>query len=82
MLCDIVGQMFEEKFLAKVFTPQALSSNREVRMVFDRLAHASFMRLHPSSMDKVSVIMSYIQSYCVYMLLKTFIKLYYSIAVV
>ena len=55
MLCDIVGQMFEEKFLVKIFTPDMLKSNREVRLVFDKLAHASFMRLNPSSMDKVCV---------------------------
>ena len=70
MLCDIVGQMFEEKFLAKVFTPQVLLSNREVRLVFDRLAHASFMRLNPSSMDKVSVIIiiiEYTMCLCAYM---------------
>lgn len=53
VLCDIVGQMFDEKFLVKIFTPDVLLSNREVRLVFDKLAHASFMRLNASSMDKV-----------------------------
>ena len=55
VLCDIVGQMFDEKFLVKIFTPGVLLSNREVRLVFDKLAHASFMRLNASSMDKVCV---------------------------
>ena len=55
VLCDIAGQMFEEKFLAEIFTPKALLSNRDIRVVFDKLAHTSFMRLNPSSMDKVCV---------------------------
>ena len=57
VLCDIVGQMFDEKFLVKIFTPGVLLSNREVRLLFDKLAHASFMRLNASSMDKVCVCM-------------------------
>ena len=55
VLCDIIAQMFEEKFLVEIFTPQMFLNNKDIRMVFDRLAHASFMRLNPSSMDKVSV---------------------------
>ena len=64
VLCDIVGHMFEEEFLVRVFTPQVLLSNREIRLVFDKLAHASFMRLNQSSMDKVGVQCDYIICVC------------------
>ena len=57
--------MFEEKFLARLFTPQSLLSNREIRLVFDKLAHASFMRLNPSSMDKVSICINVCVCQCV-----------------
>ena len=53
MLCDIVSQMTEEKCLEEIFNPQFLPGKAAIRSLFDRLAHASIMRLNTSSMDKV-----------------------------
>lgn len=46
--------MFNKKFLEELFKPQELYSKKALRTVFDRLAHASIMRLNQASMDKVS----------------------------
>lgn len=51
---DIVTTMFNKKFLEELFKPQELYSKKALRTVFDRLAHASIMRLNQASMDKVS----------------------------
>ena len=37
----------------ELFKPQPLYSKKAMRTVFDRLAHASIMRLNAASMDKV-----------------------------
>lgn len=52
---DIITTMFNKKFLEELFKPQELYSKKALRTVFDRLAHASIMRLNQASMDKVSV---------------------------
>lgn len=57
---DIITTMFNKKFLEELFKPQELYSKKALRTVFDRLAHASIMRLNQASMDKVS--------HCVYTL--------------
>lgn len=51
---DIITTMFNKKFLEELFKPQELYSKKALRTVFDRLAHASIMRLNQASMDKVS----------------------------
>lgn len=51
---DIITTMFNNKFLEELFKPQELYSKKALRTVFDRLAHASIMRLNQASMDKVS----------------------------
>lgn len=51
---DIVGTMFNKRFMEELFKPQDTYSKKAMRTVFDRLAHASIMRLNSASMDKVS----------------------------
>lgn len=53
VLHDIVGTMFNKRFMEELFKPQELYSKKAMRTVFDRLAHASIMRLNAPSMDKV-----------------------------
>lgn len=36
-----------------LFKPQELFSKKTLRIVYDRMAHASIMRLNQASMDKV-----------------------------
>ena len=50
---DIVCNMFNERFLDEIFKPQEVCSKKGLRIVFDKLAHTSIMRLNESSMDKV-----------------------------
>ena len=56
VLHDIIGTMFNKRFIDELFKPQELFSKKAIRTVFDRLAHASIMRLNSASMDKVSTI--------------------------
>ncbi|XP_048880899.1 protein OSCP1 isoform X2 [Brienomyrus brachyistius] len=55
---DIISTMFNKKFLEELFKPQELYSKRALRTVFDRLAHASIMRLNQASMDKLYDLMT------------------------
>ena len=50
---DITTTMFNKRFMEELFKPQELYSKKAMRTVFDRLAHASIMRLNAASMDKV-----------------------------
>ena len=50
---DIIGTMFNRRFMEELFKPQDTYSKKAMRTVFDRLAHASIMRLNTASMDKV-----------------------------
>lgn len=50
---DIITTMFNKKFMEELFKPQDLYSKKALRTVYDRLAHASIMRLNQASMDKV-----------------------------
>ena len=56
VLNDIVATMFNKRFMEELFKPQPLYSKKAMRTVFDRLAHASIMRLNAASMDKVSFV--------------------------
>ncbi|XP_059165805.1 protein OSCP1-like [Physella acuta] len=58
VLCDIVQTMFNKKFLDELFKPQTLYSKKAMRSVFDRIAHASIMRLNAASMDKLYDLMT------------------------
>ena len=53
VLHDIIATMFHKRFMDELFKPQPLYSKKAMRTVFDRLAHASIMRLNAASMDKV-----------------------------
>uniref|UniRef100_A0A4W4HQS6 Organic solute carrier partner 1 n=1 Tax=Electrophorus electricus TaxID=8005 RepID=A0A4W4HQS6_ELEEL len=55
---DIITTMFNNKFLEELFKPQELYSKKALRTVFDRLAHASIMRLNQASMDKLYDLMT------------------------
>lgn len=55
---DIISTMFNKKFLEELFKPQELYSKKALRTVFDRLAHASIMRLNQASMDKLYDLMT------------------------
>ena len=56
VLHDIISTMFHKRFMEELFKPQPLYSKKAMRTVFDRLAHASIMRLNAPSMDKVIII--------------------------
>ncbi|XP_031818027.1 protein OSCP1 isoform X1 [Sarcophilus harrisii] len=55
---DLISTMFNKKFLEELFKPQELYSKKALRTVYDRLAHASIMRLNPASMDKLFDLMT------------------------
>ncbi|EDV25143.1 uncharacterized protein TRIADDRAFT_50333 [Trichoplax adhaerens] len=55
---DIVGTMFNKRFMEELFKPQEMYSKKAMRTVFDRLAHASIMRLNAASMDKLYDLMT------------------------
>lgn len=63
---DIVGTMFNKRFVEELFKPQDTYSKKAMRTVFDRLAHASIMRLNTASMDKVQYdIFSHLNSWAI-----------------
>lgn len=55
---DIIGTMFNKRFMEELFKPQDTYSKKAMRTVFDRLAHASIMRLNSASMDKLYDLMT------------------------
>ncbi|XP_050182587.1 protein OSCP1 isoform X3 [Myiozetetes cayanensis] len=55
---DIISTMFNRKFMEELFKPQELYSKKALRTVYDRLAHASIMRLNQASMDKLYDLMT------------------------
>lgn len=50
--------MYSPKFIAELFKPQQVYTNRSTRQIFDRLAHSSIMRLNENSMDKLYDLMT------------------------
>ncbi|XP_052709052.1 protein OSCP1-like isoform X4 [Crassostrea angulata] len=58
VLHDIISTMFHKRFMEELFKPQPLYSKKAMRTVFDRLAHASIMRLNAPSMDKLYDLMT------------------------
>ena len=50
--------MLNKRFVEELFKPQDLYTKKAMRTVFDRLAHASIMRLNSASMDKVGFCLS------------------------
>ncbi|XP_026558564.1 protein OSCP1 isoform X1 [Pseudonaja textilis] len=55
---DIIGGIFNKNFMDELFKPQELYSRKALRAVFERLVHASIMRLNAPSMDKTYVSLS------------------------
>uniref|UniRef100_A0A8C8HC07 Organic solute carrier partner 1 n=1 Tax=Oncorhynchus tshawytscha TaxID=74940 RepID=A0A8C8HC07_ONCTS len=55
---DIIATMFNKTFLEELFKPQELYSKKTPKTVFERLAHASIMRLNQASMDKLYDLMT------------------------
>jgi len=47
--------MFNKRFMDEIFKPQEVYSKKSLRTILERFAHASVMRLNPSSMDKVII---------------------------
>lgn len=70
VLHDIISTMFHKRFMEELFKPQPLYSKKAMRTVFDRLAHASIMRLNAPSMDKVNLSNFYSKHSAVYMYFK------------
>ena len=63
VLNDIASTMFNKKFIHEIFLKHTpLYSKKVLRAMFDRLAHASIMRLNAGSMDKVGVM---VDGWCV-----------------
>ncbi|KAG3282761.1 protein OSCP1 isoform X2 [Ictidomys tridecemlineatus] len=58
VLNDIISTMFNRKFMEELFKPQELYSKKALRTVYNRLAHASIMRLNQASMDKLYDLMT------------------------
>lgn len=58
VLHDIISSMFNKRFMDELFKPQDAYSKKAMRTVFDRLAHASIMRLNTASMDKLYDLMT------------------------
>jgi len=50
---DIVGQMFDSNCVKELFRPQKVFTKKALRTVFERLAHASIMKLNSTAMDKL-----------------------------
>ncbi|XP_023489155.1 protein OSCP1 isoform X1 [Equus przewalskii] len=67
VLNDIVSTMFNRKFMEELFKPQELYSKKALRTVYDRLAHASIIRLNQASMDKLYDLMTVAFKYQVLM---------------
>ena len=57
VLCDVVRTMFSRRFVDELFKPQFLYKDRNVRQIFDKLAHSSIMKLNETSMGKLYSLM-------------------------
>ncbi len=53
---DIVSQMFDSNCVKELFRPQRVLTMSSLRVVFNRLAHASIMKLNAAAMEKVNKI--------------------------
>jgi len=56
VLLDMTGVMFNKRFMDEVFKPQEVYPKKSLRAILERFAHASVMRLNPTSMEKVLII--------------------------
>ena len=61
VLNDISRTMFNKKFIMEIFLKhQPIHSKKILRAMFDKLAHASIMKLNTESMDRVGFWCSYL----------------------
>uniref|UniRef100_A0A1I7WFA9 PCI domain-containing protein n=1 Tax=Heterorhabditis bacteriophora TaxID=37862 RepID=A0A1I7WFA9_HETBA len=71
VLQDIMGQVLKDKTLQEIFKsdeyltfrPQEIPSRRYLRVLFEKLAHSSIMRLNETSMDKLFDLMLMMTKY-------------------
>ena len=65
---DIVSTMFNRRFIEEIFNKhQPIYSRRVLKTMFDKLAHASIMKLNSNSMDKLYDLMTMAVKYQVLM---------------
>ena len=65
---DIVSTMFNRRFIEEIFGKhQPIYSRRVLKTMFDKLAHASIMKLNSNSMDKLYDLMTMAVKYQVLM---------------
>ena len=65
---DIVSTMFNRRFIDEIFNKhQPIYSRRVLKTMFDKLAHASIMKLNSNSMDKLYDLMTMAVKYQVLM---------------
>ncbi|XP_067141105.1 protein OSCP1 isoform X2 [Centruroides vittatus] len=64
---DIVKTMFDRQFMDEIFKPQQLYSKSALRSLFEKIAHASIMKLNTPSMDKLYDLMTMVFKYQVYL---------------
>ena len=53
---DIASQMFEKNSVRELFKPQKVLTKNALKVVFEKLAHASIMTLNGTAMEKVRVL--------------------------
>mmetsp|Transcript_14389 Transcript_14389/g.47266 ORF Transcript_14389/g.47266 Transcript_14389/m.47266 type:complete len:405 (-) Transcript_14389:471-1685(-) len=58
VLQDVSSSLFDAAFVDALLRPQALYTLQATRLIFERLAHSSIMRLSESSMDKLFDLMT------------------------
>ena len=58
VLREVIGAMYSPDFVDVLFQPQAMYTSASTRLIFDKLAHSSLMRLNKSSMDKLYDLMT------------------------
>ncbi|GAB6030388.1 Protein oscp1 [Chamberlinius hualienensis] len=67
VLNDIISTMINKDFVKELFRPQDLYSKGALKSTFDKLAHASIMKLNASSVDKLYDLMSMAFKYQLYL---------------
>ncbi|KRX45961.1 Protein OSCP1, partial [Trichinella murrelli] len=60
---EIVAAIFCSRFLEQLFEPQELPSQPSMRLLFEKLAHSSIMRLGGNSLDKLYDLMTMMFKY-------------------
>jgi hypothetical protein len=53
VLQDIVKSMLNKQFVSELFRPQTMYSMQSCKLIFQKLAHSSIMKLNETSMQKL-----------------------------